>query len=208
MYIINRIIVFVAVAILAIYYFSTGRIAAGGSTAGGSVNPIVDSNGYHKFTPKTEKLFKLAAYYFYQDRGQLVGVPCKPQDVKIEYGNFGEREYAHAYLNDAFPDYYKQFTGAVRDEIKQGYCKVYFNTAYIRPRSDNCVIFMHEYGHLVGHQHSSDINSPMYTGYVHQQYSTYAQILYNHNRMNIFAKSICAQPDIFNKPSPPAIKFG
>lgn len=158
------------------------------------------SNGYHEFSPKSEKLFKLASYYFYKARGELSEVPCQPQDVHIVYGDYGTEEYAHVkHIGDAWP---------YDDNRNNGYCNVYFNVRYIRPRADNCVIFMHEYGHLLGKRHNDNIQSPMYNGYVYENNWRYGDVLYNSNRRNIFSKSVCNAPKIFQEPFPPPIKFG
>lgn len=111
-------------------------------------------------------------------------VPCKPSMVRISYYN-DPKDDAIAYVNSSvIPGKGKvpaavrihtpaNASSAVKAAIKQHntsfYCKMHFNLAFqyqIMSPGYACVIFMHEYGHMLGREHNTNIFSPMYTGYV------------------------------------------
>jgi hypothetical protein len=52
--------------------------------------------------------------------------------------------------------------GAYRNEVHPSqYCEILINRAYPEDLRQGCVTFIHEYGHLLGKEHNSNIHSPM-----------------------------------------------
>lgn len=156
-----------------------------------------------KIASKDLKIFKAATRQYFKDGESFKKAPCKPEKVKVVYyqGNKlskndgNSRAYAYAWL---FGAYKKVPVNYVPDLHKNGadkYCKVYWNvdSAFTLTKNQQCMTFMHEYGHLLGRDHNNDITSVMYDGYARDGISPLqAQRKFSARADNVSAKSLCA----------------
>lgn len=137
-----------------------------------------------RYSRSRENIFKVAAYVYYNNRAELnqPGLTCKPQNVKIVYGEYGWGELAHAYWNAGYKDSYDN------DAL---YCTVFINTQTGKEIPANaCLTFIHEYGHLIGKDHNSNIKSVMYDGY--DKYSgVVRKRLFDRNNKLVLGRSLC-----------------
>ena len=156
---------------------------------------------------KSESHFKRSATNYYLNEKKpnstesvLSGVQCQPNNVEVNYGDYGKDEYAHVVLPYLAFSYievssilvtkYALSPDLIKAAYDQGYCRIFYNQEYRETRASACATFIHEYGHLLGKQHNNNISSPMYTGYTKYQ-GTKAQKLLDRNRKRIFGKSKC-----------------
>ncbi len=134
-----------------------------------------------RFSERTESLFRAAAYVYYNKQGVFDdnGVTCKPQDVRIRYSDNHSGAWAHTMKWSAYESKIDP----------QFYCLVTFDAR--NTRSNACVTFIHEYGHMIGRDHNKDIKSPMYDGYADYT-GEKNRVLYNRRNMNVLSRSVCS----------------
>lgn len=145
---------------------------------------------YWKYSNVDENLFKAAAYIYYSRNNELFGdqIDCLPQEVVMDYGTSVDDILAWAYPGGAFKDIYP--------EGSKKYCRISVNTR-LKPeiRTNACLTFIHEYGHLLGKDHNGNIRSVMYDGYDKYKGLTRTR-LFNRNIKLTLAKSVCNSMEI------------
>lgn len=166
----------------------------------------------HRFTPAQRQKFALAAANYWDnpqriDQGRDAKariydvnspeVSCKPGNVKIIYyksSTDGRDAYTH--IHGALRKYTKlnsssAVKAAAADFNNTKYCRVWFNLASpnMAYGSFACVVFIHEYGHMLGRPHNSNIQSPMYNGYITGKVG--GPETFDVNKVITFKKSLC-----------------
>lgn len=94
-------------------------------------------------------------------------VSCKPGSVKIKYVNIN-RDNRIAFTSDYAALKLPASSKNARQFNSKAYCKITFNLAHqneIPTAGLGCMVFIHEYGHMLGHEHNANVESPMYNGY-------------------------------------------
>lgn len=171
-----------------------------------------------KFKGWEVRIFKLAAANYWNnpqriDQGRNAKayiydinspeVTCKPGHVKLRYYNNpndntiayvgGWSNYYPAAVKIKAPkDWSRADKKALRDYQKKYYCKMYFNLALkyqITSPGYACVVFIHEYGHMLGREHNHVVDSPMYNGYV--QGKGGSPETFDINKLQVMKRSLC-----------------
>lgn len=164
------------------------------------------------YGPASEAHFKKSTQKYYskekKDGGSqsvLFGVPCQPDELKVNYGDYGKKEIAHVialYMAYDYDNWYSDYAykyswsqyGGTASAHDKGYCRVFFNRVYRETRANACVTFIHEYGHLLGREHNTNIDSPMYTGYAKKKINSKKRSeLFERNRKKVIGRSNCGK---------------
>lgn len=121
-------------------------------------------------------------------------VDCDPFDVKLVFYNDDDGALARAYLYSASKGRLMYYYGMKLKDVKRNHCRMFINTYsgnHKLSRLEMCVIFIHEYGHMLGFDHNKNIKSVMYDGYVYAgPNDSYRQYAAQHR--NVLANSICS----------------
>lgn len=144
------------------------------------------------FSERKKAIYKEATANYWEGRGDLTSsVPCQPKDVRIDHFNFtGDYVDAAAYamLFAAYP------SGPNGDISISGndYCKVNFNRRIKESSRSACITFMHEYGHLLGRNHTNTISDVMYSGYARYSGTRASQLYWRHMKI-LLSKTTCSR---------------
>lgn len=151
-----------------------------------------------KYSYRTESFFRAAIYVYWMNNSNLKEVDCQPNDVKFIYYDFGKdesRTIATAGLYGAYKDFKGKYDNVSKKDNEFYYCTIQVNSHRHREsRKNACITMIHEYGHLLGRDHSKNPYSPMFASY--EGISVNKQIaLQNRNIKHRLAKSICPGPN-------------
>lgn len=151
-----------------------------------------------KYSYRTESFFRAAIYVYWMNNGNLKEADCQPNDVKFIYYDFGKDDsntIAAAGLFGAYKDFKGKYGDVSKKDYDLNYCTIQVNTRLRREsRKNACITMIHEYGHLLGRDHSRNPYSPMFTPY--EGISVEKQIaLQNRNIKHRLATSICPGPN-------------
>lgn len=138
------------------------------------------------YSPAAEHLFKEAARQYWLKRDWDSEIYCSPYETDIIYG-FYDPEYI-ARVNE-IGDGNRLYRG------ESYYCKTWFNKSYKESRRNACVTFIHEFGHLMGREHNTNLNSPMYNGYAYYR-GNYARKLFVRWHKNVVGRTLCNAADL------------
>jgi hypothetical protein len=148
-------------------------------------------DGDFRYTKRQENLFREAALRFWISRSgnPLHDSPeyvqfCHPKDVKIIYIKDDPAVLARVKEIDYADNMYLHNTG---------FCTIYINGRFSMDGRAACVMFIHEYGHLLGREHTNDVGSPMFTQFESQNINdTQKHKRWARNQLNRIKKSICS----------------
>ena len=151
-----------------------------------AVIPFLPADTNAMYSTRSERLFREAAKQYWEAHDWDSSKYCSPYEVEIIYGPFDPFYVARvAQIGDGDRD------------LKGGpyYCKTWFNTTYKETRRNACVTFIHEFGHLMGREHNTNIYSPMYNGYAYYQGDKRTR-LGQRWKKNAAGKTLCNAADI------------
>ena len=142
------------------------------------------------YSTRTERLFRESAKQYWNDHDYDSSIYCSPYETEIIYDEFEGSWIGYlgrvAHIGDG--------NGSFKGEPY--YCKTWFNTSTKQPRRQACVTFIHEFGHLMGRVHNTNMESPMYNGFDYYPPGNKRWNLYIRWRQNILGKSLCRAGDI------------
>lgn len=139
-------------------------------------------------------IYRQAARQYWQQRVTIPESTCPPEKVTIWHTRYDtEFVAARAYLGAAYPPLTPTPTGKYNYPPSDS-CTIRFNRNNLIDSRQACIVFIHEYGHLLGYHHNnSDINDVMYQGYTEVRDEDEDEYIRLSNRWqaNILAKSVC-----------------
>lgn len=154
------------------------------------VVPFIPSETSAKmYSTRSERLFRESAKQYWEAHDWDSSVYCSPYETEIIYEPFDSGRSLIARVEE-IGDGNRLFKGSPY------YCKTWFNTRTKQTRRQACVTFVHEFGHLMGRVHNTNIESPMYNGYDYLPAGDRRWQLYVRWRKNILGNTLCRAGEI------------